>query len=168
MAADTPLLILGLGNTLCGDDGLGVVAVEELRGCYRIPQSVRVLDGGTLGLMLLPHVLDAHRLMLIDAVAWPKPPGSLIQLTGAEVLGAARALSAHQFGVADLLDAAQLLGWDPQRATLIGLVPAAVSLGVSLSRPVADAMPHLVASIAARMLALGFESGSENGIVCSK
>ncbi|UCF19759.1 MAG: hydrogenase maturation protease, partial [Gemmatimonadota bacterium] len=50
------LLLLGLGNVLCGDDGLGVAAIEELRGRYRVPDTVRILDGGTLGLTLLSYI----------------------------------------------------------------------------------------------------------------
>ena len=69
-------LVLGLGNILLGDEGLGVRVVERLLEQYGFPEGVRVMDGGTLGLDLLPYVEDAARLLVVDAVQARKAPGT--------------------------------------------------------------------------------------------
>jgi hydrogenase maturation protease len=146
----TPLLILGLGNLLCGDDGLGVVAVHRLLRRYVPPAGVRVLDGGTLGLSLLPHLEDARVAILVDAVHAEAPPGSLVRLEGDEVAPAVAArLSPHQVGVADLLDAARWRLRSPEMLFLLGVVPESLALRFGLSPAVAAAVPELVERVVA-------------------
>ena len=139
------LLILGLGNVICGDDGLGVVAAERLRRDFEIPVGVEVLDGGTLGLALLAHVTGADDLILLDAIRADAPAGALIRLDGDDVGPAVRErLSVHQIGVADLLDALRLLDEVPRRLVLLGLVPETLELAVERSPAVEAALDRLV------------------------
>jgi hydrogenase maturation protease len=155
-ARPIPLLILGLGNPLCGDDGLGVAAVEELLRRYQPPASAVVLDGGTLGLSLLPYLEDAEEAILVDAVRDAAPPGTLVRLSGGEVRPAVESrLSVHQVGVADLVGAADLLGRLPRRLVLLGLVPASLDLGVGLSPAVAPHLRALVEAVAAEARVMG-------------
>jgi hydrogenase maturation protease len=156
MSERTPLLVLGLGNMLLEDDGLGVAAVSLLLDRYDVPPGARVLDGGTLGLSLLPYLEDADAVILVDAVRADGPPGTLVRLDGDEVPAAiATRLSVHQVGVADLLEAARWLGWYPGRVVLLGVVPASMELNVGLS-PAADAaLPALVERVVAEARALG-------------
>lgn len=150
VARPTPLLILGLGNVLCSDDGLGVVAVHHLLRRYTPPDGVRVLDGGTLGLSLLPHLEDARAAILVDAVRTDGPPGSLVRLEGDDVAPAVAArLSPHQVGVIDLLDAARWRMRSPETLFLLGAVPETLALGVGLSPAVAVVVPALVERIVA-------------------
>jgi len=152
------LLVLGLGNVLCGDDGLGAVAVGRLTERYEIPEGMSVLDGGTLGLSLLPHVEDAEKLILVDAIRAEGPPGSFVRLERDEVGPAvAGRLSVHQVGVADLLDAAQWRGRLPEELVLLGLVPGTLELGVTLSARVEDGLPGLVDRVVQEAKRLGFE-----------
>jgi hydrogenase maturation protease len=145
---NVPLLVLGLGNVLCGDDGLGAVAVHLVELRYRAPHGVRVLDGGTLGLSLLPRLEEAREAILVDAIAAAGPPGSFVRLTGDEVAPAvASRLSVHQVGVVDLLEAARWRGVCPARLVLLGLVPAKIELGVHRSPAVEAALPGLVERI---------------------
>jgi hydrogenase maturation protease len=159
MAEYVELLILGLGNVLCGDDGLGVLAVDLLKQSYVTPAGVEVVDGGTLGLSLLPLVMDAERVLMVDAVRRPGcRPGSLVRLEDDEVRSAARTrLSPHQVGVADLLDGAALLGWSPAKLVLVGLVPKSIDLGVGLSPQIERRLRALTRRIAAEAGALGHE-----------
>ena len=152
------LLILGLGNILCGDDGLGAVAIARLRANYEIPDGVSVLDGGTLGLSLLPYVEDAERAILVDAINAEAPPGSFVRLEGEEVGPAvAGRLSVHQVGVADLLDAARWRGRLPQELVLLGLVPGTLEVGVTRSARVEGGLPELVDRVVSEASRLGFE-----------
>src|SRR5687767_1437066 len=152
MAADrrTPLLVLGLGNLLCRDDGLGVTAVHRLEDRYQLPPGVKVLDGGTLGLALLAELTGARQAILVDAVSAAAPPGAPVRLEGSELHHAvAERLSVHQIGVADLMLAADLLDRVPDRLVLVGLVPGEVELGLGCTADVEAALPELVDRIAA-------------------
>ncbi len=151
------LLILGLGNVICGDDGLGVAAAERLRRDYELPGGVEVLDGGTLGLSLLAHVTGADDLLLLDAVRADAPPGTLIRLDGDDVGPAVRdRLSVHQIGVADLLDALTLLDEVPRRLVLLGLVPESLELGIERTPAVEARLDELVTIAAEQARALGY------------
>jgi hydrogenase maturation protease len=152
------LLVLGLGNVLCGDDGLGVAAVELLRRRYRLPERVRVLDGGTLGLALLPHIGACDDVIIVDAVRGAGPPGTFIRLEGDEVGPAVRSrLSCHQIGVADLLDALHMLDSYPRRLVLLGLVPATLDLGLDRSPAVESRLQVLADETADEARRLGYE-----------
>ena len=157
MSERTPLLILGLGNLLCTDDGVGAVAVHRLLREYDAPAGVQVLDGGTLGLSLLPLLEEADAAILVDAIRGEGPPGALVRIEGEDVAPAVAArLSVHQVGVADLLDSARLLGRYPPRLVLVGIVPADLGLGFALSPAVAAGLPRLVAAVVEEARALGF------------
>jgi hydrogenase maturation protease len=153
---NNPLLILGLGNIICQDDGVGVLAVETLAQHYGETPGVRILDGGTLGLSLLSHIQDSELVILVDAIEADEPPGTLIRLEGEEVEPAVRyRLSVHQIGVADLLDGLRLLGAMPPKLILLGLVPVETSLGLGLTPAVKDGMPELIAAVVDEAASLG-------------
>ena len=154
-----PLLVLGLGNLLCGDDGLGPAAVSVLTRAFEIPEGVRVLDGGTLGLVLAA----VHR-GCSSTFFWSTPcapislPGSFVRLEGDDVAPAVRnRLSVHQIGVADLLDGARWRGRYPARLTLLGLVPETLELGLERSAVVDAGLPALIERIVSEARALGYE-----------
>jgi hydrogenase maturation protease len=151
-----PLLVLGLGNVLCGDDGLGAVAVHLLERRYATPPGVSVLDGGTLGLSLLPHLEQAREAILVDAIRAEGAPGSFVRLEGDEVAPAvAVRLSVHQVGVLDLLEAARWRDRYPSRLVLLGLVPQSLELGLSRTAAVEAALPGLVDRIVGEAAGLG-------------
>ncbi len=151
------LLILGLGNVLCGDDGLGVVAVERLRRTYELPSSVRLLDGGTLGLGLLGVFEDTDSVILIDAVNTGAPPGTFVRLQDEAVAPAVRErLSVHQIGVADLLDALRWMDALPRRLVLLGMVPRTLELGLEKSPEVEAGLSDLIASVVREAHEMGF------------
>jgi hydrogenase maturation protease len=157
MSESIPLLILGLGNVLCGDDGLGAAAVAELRRRYACPDGVEIADGGTLGLSLLPLITSADRAILVDAIRAPAPAGSLVRLEGADVAPAVmERLSPHQIGVADLLHGARWLGRYPGTLVLLGLVPETIDLDLSRSPVVQAALPRLVEETAREARRLGY------------
>lgn len=139
------ILVLGIGNPVMTDDGIGVRAVQLLAERYRFPEQVTVLDGGTLGLDLLPQISQARRLLIIDAVETGAPPGTLIRLSGGEIPLALKArLSPHQMGLKDLLAVGSLLGQSPQEIVLWGVQPQTVEVALHLSPPVAAQLEPLV------------------------
>lgn len=157
MSSRKRLTVLGVGNVLCSDDGLGPAAVARLGRTFVWEEGVEIADGGTLGLSLLPLLEDSDQVIVVDAIRFDQPAGTLVRLEGEDVLPAVRTrLSVHQVGVADLLDAARLRQKLPRTTILLGLVPETIELGVELSPPVRDALPRLVDAVAAEIRALGF------------
>lgn len=151
------VLILGLGNVLLRDDGVGAAAVARLARNYRLPDGVRLEDGGTLGLSLLGLITEAERVILVDAVRTDRAPGTLVRIDGEDVMDAVRdRLSPHQVGVADVLEAARLIDRYPSVVTLLGLVPEALNLDLSRSPAVEAALDQLVAAVANEMDGLGY------------
>jgi hydrogenase maturation protease len=150
------LAILGVGNVLCTDDGIGPAAVERLSREFDAPDGVAILDGGTLGLSLLHIIEESDEVIIVDAIRMDSAPGTLVSLEGDEVLPAVRLrLSVHQVGVADLLDAARLRGRLPGRLILLGIVPESIELGFGLSPSASSAMPSLVDAIVRQTELLG-------------
>jgi hydrogenase maturation protease len=139
------ILVLGLGNTIMTDDGFGVRVVETLSSRYRFQGEVRLLDGGTLGLDLLPHLEGIERLLIIDAVEMHGCPGTVFRLEGEEVPRAfASQLSAHQLGIKDLLAVAELQGQLPAELVVWGVQPDCIEMGTELTATVAAAIEPVV------------------------
>ncbi|MGA7870610.1 MAG: hydrogenase maturation protease [Candidatus Binatus sp.] len=158
------LLVLGLGNILLRDDGLGAAAVARLERNYNIPPRVRVADGGTLGLALLGLFAESEHVILVDAVRVDAPPGTLVRIDGDEVPPAVRErLSPHQVGVADLFDAARLIDSFPTSVTLLGLVPETMDLSIERSDPVDAGLEGLVEAIVREARGLGYELSPKSG-----
>lgn len=156
------VLVLGLGNVLLGDDGLGAAAIACLERDYRIPVGVRLEDGGTLGLALLDLIAQSRHVVLVDAVRVDAPAGALVRLDGADVMDAVRdRLSPHQVGVADLLDAARLIDRYPETVSLLGLVPDTIELSVARSSAVDDSLRELVDAVVREVQTLGYEMVAE-------
>lgn len=138
-----PLLVLGLGNLVARDDGLGIAALSLLARRWHAPDGVRLLDGGTQGAALIPWIESADRLILVDAVRIDEEPGTLVRLEGPdEVLRAA----------AERLPDARF----PSRLVLLGIVPETSDVGLQRSEPVESALPALIDLVVAEAGAFGF------------
>jgi hydrogenase maturation protease len=131
-------LVLGLGNSLLADEGVGIHVLKRLQECYHFPPDVQLLDGGTLGLDLLHHVEAADRLLVIDALELGAEPGMRARLEGEQVPAFLSVkLSPHQIGLADLLAASRLRQAYPEQVVLLGVQPAVIDVGLDLSPSVA-------------------------------
>ncbi len=118
-------LVLGIGNLLWADEGFGVRCIERLHARYALPDSVRVMDGGTQGIFLLPWVRAAERLLIFDAIDFGLAPASLRCIEGDNVpryMGAKK-VSMHQAGFQEVLAAANLAGELAGELALIGVQP---------------------------------------------
>jgi len=139
-------LVLGIGNILLKDEGVGVVVAQRIEaaraaGDAVVPGDTRVVDGGTLGLDLLPMIGDAERVVLVDAVNLGQAPGTVTVLRDDTVQAALSGhVSPHQIGVGDLVAAARLTGVMPPRLTLVGIQPGEISIGLELTGPVEAAV----------------------------
>lgn len=141
------VLILGVGNPLAGDDGVGVRAIDALAAASDLPAGIRLLDVGVLGIDILAWIQPDEPVVILDAVHGSGSPGTLYRFGLDEIAAPARPrLSVHDLGVAEALEAARLMG-RPLRGTLIGVEPARVeAFTTGLSAPVAAALPALQAA----------------------
>jgi hydrogenase maturation protease len=152
MTGGSGTVVIGLGNVVMSDDGLGVHAVARLRASGRLADGIELIEGGTAGLLLLPHLADARRAIIIDAVRAGARPGTLVRLE-ADALARAfeRHISPHDVGLRDLLGAARLSGAWPSVLVLHGIEPAVTRVGTELSAPVAASLGALVDAIVAEV-----------------
>jgi hydrogenase maturation protease len=138
------IVVLGVGNLLWADEGFGVRCVEALGNGWDLPPDVEIMDGGTLGLALVPLLTDATHVLLFDAVAHRGEPGTLVVARDDEVpaLISGSKMSLHQVGVSDILASLDLLGHKPARFTVVGVRPVELAdYGGSLTAPVLAQLP---------------------------
>jgi hydrogenase maturation protease len=153
-AAPLDTLVLGLGNMLWADEGFGIRAAEALNAEWRFPSGVRVIDGGTQGILLLPWVQTARRLLILDAVDYGLEPGTLKLVTGDDVPSfmGVRKVSMHQAGFQEVLMSARLTDQFPEEIALVGVQPELLNdYGGSLRPVVRARIPEAVA-LAVRVL----------------
>ncbi|MGA7892503.1 MAG: HyaD/HybD family hydrogenase maturation endopeptidase [Candidatus Sulfotelmatobacter sp.] len=143
MPAPATCVVLGLGNTLHSDDGIGPQAIERLKNDSRVPEDVTLIEGGTLGLELLTYIGDCSDLLVLDAVDVGQPPGTLVRMSSQELQTLPGKGSVHQLGLADLLVALRVLASRTPEVVLLGVQPASVEWGTELSPAVAAALPAL-------------------------
>jgi len=150
------IVILGIGNTILSDEGLGVHAAEALRAAYELPDHIEVIDGGTAGMELLDPLAGADLLLVLDAVKTKRAPGTVVCLTGKDVPVFFRSkLSPHQVSICDVLASLEFAGDPPKDLVLIGVEPESLELGTELTPTVAAKVPEMVAAAVAQLAARG-------------
>lgn len=142
---DVSVLVLGIGNLFMTDDAVGVKLVQRLQKEYSFPQDVAIVDGGTMGISLLPVLEGTQRLLVVDAIEKGHSPGTLIRLDGHDVpIGFRSKISISQAGVEDLLAASKLIGKAPREVVILGVQPAVLEWGTDLSPIVEDRFDRLL------------------------
>jgi len=142
-----PVLLLGVGNILYGDEGLGVYVVHRLRRAYKIPPALRVIDGGAAGWHLQPYIAGARRVVVVDAVAGEA--GSIYRFSHRDIpAGVLKGtLTSHELEIAELLRTMEAQGeLPPTRIIAMGVTPAAAQLdhlSMGLSPEVETRLPSL-------------------------
>jgi len=154
-AARTPLpgtLILGLGNPLRGDDGVGVRVVESLSK-LALPNEVEVVDGGTQGLGLVTLLEGRQRVILVDAADMGQKPGQFVRFTldEARILGDNPSMAIHEAGLRDVLVLAQALKVLPDQVIIFGVQPAKIEGDSALGAQVEATLPSLVRAVLAEI-----------------
>jgi len=149
-------VILGIGNTILSDEGVGVHAAEALQRRFTIPEGVEVIDGGTAGMELLDPLTGVDLLLVLDAVKAKRAPGELVVLAGKEVPVFFRAkLSPHQVSICDVLASLEFAGNPPKDIVLVGVEPESFELGMELTPTVAASLPGMVERATAELAQRG-------------
>jgi hydrogenase maturation protease len=140
--------LIGLGNMLMRDEGVGIHAVNYIGKNFTIPLDLQIIDGGTSGLDLLPFIEDRDCVIFVDAVNFNREPGYIDVLTNEQIpalFGVKDSL--HHMGLMDVLAAAQLLERLPREMCLIGIQPQSIETGLELTETITAKLPSLIEKI---------------------
>ena len=154
------LLVLGIGNTLLADEGVGIFAMQELQARYGDREDLEFIDGGTLSFTLAVPISECTALLVIDAAELGAPPGMVRCFEGDEMdrfLGENLKSSVHEVGLLDLRAISLLTGVWPEQRALIGIQPEFVGWGEHPTPAVAAALPEVcgaATSIIARFISV--------------
>jgi len=161
---DVKALVLGIGNLLIGDEGVGCLTVEALSRRYTMPPSVECVDGGTAGFELLSMIDSKEHVILIDALRNDMEPGTVVMVEGEHVPKAFMARTTpHQLGICDVLAAAQLTEIMPKHLTLYGIEPKKMEVGIGLTPEVQAGMEKIICAVVDQLRHYGYEV-KHNGI----
>jgi len=151
------VLVLGMGNILLEDEGLGIRALEVLQRDYDFPSGVELLDGGTTGMGLLDDISGREHLLVLDAVQTGEAPGTLVAMRGTDVpVYFGIRVTPHQLGLADVLATLELSGEQPGSVTVLGLVPESLELTLELSGLIRSKLDDLVTATVSELARLGY------------
>lgn len=138
-------LVLGVGNLLLSDEGIGIHAVKKMLESRALPDGVEIVDGGTAGLGLLYYLENVDRMVIIDAVETGGPPGTIVRLSGDKIPAyMALKVSPHEITLPDFLAAARLRDLYPKEVVVWGMQPESLEVGVELSPSLAAKLDTLV------------------------
>ncbi len=153
------ITIFGIGNILLSDDGVGVHALNQLADQYEFPESVRLIDGGTKGLDLLPLLEGMEKVMFIDAANFKKEPGTIDIVEGENIPAfLSSKLSVHQIGLPDLLFAAKLMEITPSEMCLVGIQPKSMETATEFSDEVKAQFKPFINTILRKLKDWGVEA----------
>ena len=152
-----PIRILGVGNVLCTDDGLGPYAIKVLEAQFEFPESVEVIDVGTPGLDFTPYLSDARMVIVLDTVKGEEAAGTLRLLRDREIVAKPppSRMSPHEPGLREALMATELSDSSPEEILLVGVVPESTDQGTKLTDAVRSAVPQVVDTVVAELERVG-------------
>ncbi len=138
-------IVLGIGNLLLRDDGIGVHLVRALED-RRLPPDVEVIDGGTAGCDLLPLLSGAEKIIIVDALKGGEPPGAVYRLTPQDFQQQADydVISLHDIGIMDALKMLELMDGYMPAAVIIGVEPGQIEVGLDLTPEVSASLPFIL------------------------
>lgn len=153
------VLVLGIGNLVMGDDAVGVMVAHRLQQGFRFADNVEIMDGGTLGLDLLPKLENITNLIMVDAVETGKKAGTCVRLCGQELpIALQTKVSPHQMGLKDLLAVSELMGHSPKEMVLIGVQPGSIEMEIGLTAEVEAQLETLVSNVLTELANWGIEA----------
>ncbi len=142
------ILILGIGNILMSDEGLGVHIVNRmLDSGMSIPDDVEVVDGGTAGFDLIPLMQGRDKIVIVDALKADDRPGSVYRFRPDRLTSSANRMSLHEIGIMEVIRVLRLMGETPE-IEIVGVVPEDVAtLDINISSAVRECMPAAIGTI---------------------
>ncbi|MCF8167840.1 MAG: HyaD/HybD family hydrogenase maturation endopeptidase [Rhodoferax sp.] len=150
------VVVLGIGNILLSDEGVGVRVIERLEQRYRLPPELEVIDGGTCGMEMLEQLEDLDALIVVDCVRCGQAPATPVLLKDDDVpVFFKTKLSPHQVSLSDVLASLEFTHRAPRRTVIVGMQPASMDLGMELTPAVAARLDELLNMSLAELRELG-------------
>lgn len=150
------VVVLGLGNLLMEDEGVGIHALRTLQEEYSFEPQIELIDGGTSGLDLLPFFKADGRMIMLDAMTFDQPPGTIGRVENEDILARLNTkTSVHHLGLSDLMAMARLTEVVPKEIILFGVQPESIELEVELTETVKNAIPKLIVYVIEQLKAWG-------------
>lgn len=146
------ITILGLGNILMTDEGVGVHIVNEFEKRYDLPEYVEIVDGGAAGLDLIPFIEGREKVLMVDAVNFDQEPGYIGSLENEQIPAKlSMKTSIHHLGLMDVLCIVNMSGNVPKDMCLIGIQPRSLELGLDMSPEIWDKKDVLIERIVSKL-----------------
>ncbi len=157
------VVVLGLGNLLMQDEGVGIHALRALQSTYRFEPEIEFVDGGTSGLDLLPFFRPESRMIMLDAMDFDTEPGSIGRVENDDILARLNTrMSVHHLGLSDLFAMAKLTDSQPREIILFGVQPESMELEVELTATVREVIPRLIAHVLEQLQDWGINAVSKH------
>jgi hydrogenase maturation protease len=139
-----PILVLGIGNILLRDEGVGVRVIEQMQK-MRLPNDVELIDGGTAGADLMDVLAEREKVIIIDAVQAECEPGTVLRFTADDLTQPdGVGMSLHELGLGEALKMTKQLGCAPEDVVVFGIKPGDISCGLELSEQISASVPRVV------------------------
>jgi len=152
------ITILGIGNLLMGDEGVGIHAMNTLQESYTFSPAINFVDGGTIGIDLIPYFEECKKMIIIDAVDSQEDPGYIVTLVNEEIhFRFNTKLSLHHAGLSDVLSIIKLQEIDAPDLILIGVQPKIVEMGIELSDIIGGKMDQIISLMVSKLEEWGIE-----------
>jgi hydrogenase maturation protease len=146
-----PILILGIGNILLRDEGVGVRVIERMQK-IRLPDDVELIDGGTAGADLMDVLAERKKVIVIDAVQADCEPGTILRFTADDLTGPdGVGMSLHELGLGEALKMTKQLGCAPENVVVFGIKPKDISCGLELSEQISASVPQVIELVLAEI-----------------
>lgn len=151
------ILVLGIGNILLRDEGVGVHAVNRFSELFNVLETVELIDGGTMGLDLMPYFEGKTHVIVVDAMQGNgEPPGTILRFSGSGVMTVlGDRISPHQIGLSDLLACTAVGSRLPEHIVLLGIVPLSLETGLQMTPTVQGKLDEIVGLIYDELILLG-------------
>lgn len=139
-----PIMVIGVGNSIQMDDGIGIHVLNELKK-YDLPEESELFDGGTLGIDLMPYIEGREKLIFIDSVKADEKPGTIFKFEPDDLnYDDAPKTSVHQIGLIDSLQMISMIGKAPEKIVIFGVQPKTIDWGEELSPELKLSIPKLI------------------------
>jgi len=151
------VLVLGIGNILLSDEGVGVHVINRFQETFAVPDGVEVIDGGTMGLDLMPYFEEKSHVIVVDAIcANGQAPGTIRRFSGSDVMAMlGERISPHQIGLSDLLACTEVDSRLPEHVVLLGIVPESLETGLEMTAAIQPKVDVLVGLLRDELEAAG-------------
>ena len=151
--ARAPVLVMGIGNILLRDEGVGIRVIEAMRGMH-LPPGVELVDGATGGLDLIDVIAGRRKLIVIDAAQADAGPGTVFRMRPEDLAPPGEgSIPQHEMGLLETLRAAEALGSPPNEVVIFGVQPKEVCWGLDLSDELAAVVPQVIELVIAELRA---------------